>query len=172
MDLDAWLAGLRAGEDAGARRRERWLEQQVSEEASFHGVLVDLAEHGRSVALETVAGSRPLELRGVGIDFCAGVDRGRWILLPLRTLAAVRPAGGGRESPGGSRAGAIDATLLEAMADLLGERPRLVVAVASGEQLVGELRSIGTDLLTLRGDGTPPRPIHVAAEHIVEILVS
>lgn len=171
MDLDSWLAGLRAGEDAGARRRERALELQVSEEASFHGVLVDLAEHGRRVALDTTVGSRPLELRGVGIDFCAGFDHGRWVLVPLAAVAAVRPLGSGRELPGGNRAGGIDATLLEALADLLADRPRLVVTVASGEPVVGELRSVGTDVVTLRSDGEPPRPVHVAAGHVVEIVV-
>lgn len=171
VDLDAWLAGLRAGEEAGSRRRQRSLQQQVSEEASFRGVLVDLADHRRSVAVDTVVGSRPLELRGVGIDFCAGIDRGRWVLVALHAVAAVRPLGGGLDLPGGSRAVGVDATLLEALADLLGDRPRVAATLVSGEPVTGELRSVGTDVVTLRADGDPARAVHLSTAHLVELVV-
>jgi hypothetical protein len=170
VDLDGWLRGLRTAEAAGARRRTRWTAEQLAEGATFTGLLIDLAERRCEVVIETVARRCALVLRGVGLDFCAGVDRDRWVLIPLGAVAAVRtrppaePAGSDRRPP-------LDATLAEALTDLLDDRPRLTVTLVSGEQVAGELHGVGTDVVTLRGDETPPRWVHVALARVADIVI-
>jgi hypothetical protein len=170
MDLDGWLRGLRTAEAASTRRRARWTAQQLTESATFTGLLVDLAEQRCEVVVETVTRRCVVVLRGVGVDFCAGVDRDRWVLIPLAAVAAVRtqpPA----DPVGSDRSPALDATLAEALTDLLDDRPRLVVTLTSGEQVAGELRAVGTDVMTLRGDEASPRWVHVAFGHVGDIVI-
>jgi hypothetical protein len=170
VDLDGWLRGLRTAEAASTRRRTRWTAQQLAETATFTGLLIDLAEQRCEVVLDTVARRCVLVLRGVGLDFCAGVDRDRWVLIPLEAVAAVRtppPV----DAVGSDRSPPLDATLAEALADLLDDRPRLVVTLASGEQVAGELRAVGTDVVTLRGDDSPARWVHVSLARVADIVV-
>ena len=44
--LDAWLADARVEGSADARARERWLSAAAEADATFAGVLLDLAERG------------------------------------------------------------------------------------------------------------------------------
>jgi hypothetical protein len=53
--LDAWVADSRFDAAATARRRERALTDQASEEASIGGVLRDLGERSAHVVVTTVA---------------------------------------------------------------------------------------------------------------------
>ena len=170
MDLDGWLSGLRTAEAAGTRRRTRWTAEQLAESATLTGLLVDLAEQRCEIVVVTAAGRRTLVLRCVGLDFCAGVDRDRWVLIPLAAVAAVRTPSS-LDRAGSDRPPALDATLAEALTDLLDDRPRLTVTLASGEQAAGELRAVGADVVTLRGDETPPRWAHIALARVADIIV-
>ncbi|MDP8991956.1 MAG: hypothetical protein M3N31_02715, partial [Actinomycetota bacterium] len=55
-ELARWGADVRAGDAARSRARERWLRRQASEDATFTGVALDLAEQGAGVAVRTTTG--------------------------------------------------------------------------------------------------------------------
>jgi len=169
-DLGRWLAEIRAGNAAHVKRRQRWLEQQATEEATFVGTLTDLAESGGDVIVETSAGRRHAgRIEAVGIDFVALVALGRWVFIPLAAAATVRRVLAGPQPPSGARVGALDLTLLEALADQLPERPRIVTWSGSGERITGLLAGVGHDVVTVRLDSDPPRAVHIAALSIAEI---
>ena len=54
--LTTWTADARTDERIASRRREQWLRTAAREEATFAGVLVDLAEGGHPVALRRARG--------------------------------------------------------------------------------------------------------------------
>ncbi len=170
-DLERWAAGARAQEAAEARSRERWLRQAAEEEASFAGLLVDLAEDGRPVSVTTVTGRRHHgPIVSVGTDFVAvGGPEGRLVLVALAAMAEVRPAADARRSPAAG-AGRDDrgVTLIEVLAQAVATRPR--VAVVLGDvAVVGELRAVGTDVLTVRTDGEPGGLSYVTLASVSEV---
>jgi len=171
VELEAWVARLRAGEEIDARRREALARQQLSEDATVAGVLVDLAEGGGEVVVESCRGSRTMRIVAVGRDFCAGLDRSRWVLVALGALESIRSASASLQ-PAGRRPYTLDVTLAEALSDLLGDRPRLTMATASGRSVAGELRAVGADVVTLRTESDPPGVAHVVLARIVEVVVA
>ena len=170
-DLERWAAGARAQEAAEARSRERWLRQAAEEEASFAGLLVDLAEDGRPVSLTTVTGRRHHgPVISVGTDFVAvGGPEGRLVLVALAATAEVRPATGTRRPPAaGSGRDDRGVTLAEVLAQAVATRPR--VAVVLGDvTVVGELRAVGTDVLTVRTDGETSGVSYVTLASVSEV---
>ncbi len=172
-DLERWAAGARAQDAAEARVRERWLRQAAEEEASFAGLLVDLAEDGRPVSLTTTGGRRHHgPIVGVGTDFVAvGGAEGRLTLVCLAAVAEVRLPNGGRRAVAASSAaerGSLDVTLAEVLAQAVASRPR--VAVVLGDvTVVGELRAVGTDVLTIRTDGEAAGISYVMLASVSEV---
>jgi hypothetical protein len=182
-DLERWAAGARAQEAAEARVRERWLRQAAEEDASFAGLLVDLAEDGRPVSLTTTSGQRHLgPVIAVGHDFVAvsvGGGDGRLVLLRLAAVAEVRPVAGrrrsapsGRAHPGdrgdGSGGNGLGVTLGEVLAQAVAGRPRVTV-VLGAVTVVGELRAVGADVLTIRNDGEPGGLSYVTLASVSEV---
>ena len=171
-DLERWAAGARAQEAAEARVRERWLRQAAEEEASFAGLLVDLAESGRPVSVTTVTGRRHRgPIVAVGTDFVAvGGHEGRLVLVALAAAAEVRAAGGGTQRPpaAGSGRDALGVTLAEVLAQAVATRPRVAV-VLGAVTVVGELRAVGTDVLTVRTDGEPAGLSYVTLASVSEV---
>ena len=174
-DLERWAAGARAQEAAEARVRQRWLRQAAEEEASFAGLLVDLAEDGRPVSVTTTAGHRHHgPIVAVGADFVAvGGAEARLTLVSVPAVAEVRPAAGSRRPPaasGGPRAGAgsLGVTLVEVLAQAVAGRPRVAV-VLGAVTVVGELRAVGTDVLTVRTDGEPAGISYVTLASVSEV---
>ena len=156
-DIERWVADARAEEAAGERVRERWLRQQAEEAGTFAGVLVDLAEGVATVAVTVTSGRRHLgRIVAVGADFVAlRGENGRLVLLALAAVARVRPAPPGRRVAGEARevTGAPpDVTLADVLAQAVDGRPRLSVHLA-GDSLVGELRAVGADVLSVSVDG-------------------
>ena len=156
--LERWAADARAREAAEARVRERWLRSQAEEGASLAGILLALAERRETVVLETLAGGRHrATVTGVGLDFVAleGPAGGR-ILVALAAVADVRvvedearrsaPPATGREEA------ALGVRLADVLAQAAGQRPRLSVR-AGAATVVGDLRAVGDDVLTLRTEG-------------------
>lgn len=170
-DLERWAAGARAQEAAEARIRERWLRQAAEEEASFAGLLVDLAEEGRPVSVTTTGGRRHLgPIVAVGTDFVAvGGAKGRLVLVATGAIAEVRPAPGGRRRAAATsdREG-LGVSLAEVLAQAAATRPR--VALTLGEvTVVGELRAVGADVLTVRTDGEPAGLSYVTLASVSEV---
>ena len=154
-DLERWAADARAREAADARVRERWLRSQAEEEASMAGVLLALAERRATVVVATTAGRRLYGVvTGVGLDFAALVSSGTTTLVALAAVADVRVAeDGARASPAATTAtGALGVRLVDVLAQAAGQRPRVSVH-AGAASVMGDLRAVGTDVLTVRTDG-------------------
>jgi hypothetical protein len=157
--LERWAADARAREAADARVRERWLRSQAEEEASLAGVLLALAEREQAVVMSTVTGRRHHgTLTGVGVDFAAVRSTGgTTTLLALSAIADVRTIDDGgrrRPTPTGDDAGrgALGVRLADVLAQAAGQRPRISVH-AGATSVVGDLRAVGSDVLTVRTDG-------------------
>jgi hypothetical protein len=159
-DLERWAADARARDAADARVRERWLRAQAEEEASLGGALLACAEREEAVVLTGVDGRRHRGVvAGVGLDFCAVVSpSGTTTLVCLETLAELRPVdpAGRRRAPAagdGHGRASLGVRLADVLAQAAGQRPRIAVQ-AGAASVVGDLRAVGTDLLTVRTDGT------------------
>jgi hypothetical protein len=180
-DLERWAADARAREAADARVRERWLRAQAAEEASLAGVLLALAERRETVVVTTSTGRRHRGVvTGVGVDFVVvEVPAGTATLVVLDAVGDVRVAsdGGGpasrvattgasvSEDPSGTTA--LGVRLADVLAQAAGQRPRVAIhAGAAG--VVGELRAMGTDVLTVRTDGDA-RAVYVALASLSEV---
>lgn len=172
-DLERWAADARARHAADSRVRERWLRAQAEEDASLDDVLLSLAEHEVAVVLTTVDGRRHYgQVGGVGVDFCAlRAAGGATTLVALEVLAEVRavdPAGGRRRGPAASSASgsggaggegegeggraSLGVGLADVLAQAAGQRPRVSVQ-AGAASVSGDLRAVGSDVLTVRTDG-------------------
>lgn len=160
-ELARWSALERAEEAAADRMREGWLRRQAAEEATWAGLLADLAERRATVVVH-LAGERVHRGRvlAAGIDFvllAAGGDGSRPtpLLLSLAEVTALRQeAGEPPVGPSKRRAGEEPATLASLLASLSGERRQVRVVLTGGEGVTGDLESVGEDLMTIRiGNG-------------------
>ena len=180
-DVERWAAEVRARDAADARVRERWLRRSAEDEAAFAGVLLDLAERGVTAVVTTSSGRRhPGRVVAVGADFVAvRTDGDRTTLVALGALASVRvnglgapmhrgPQAAARSAPQPGEARSVSVSVADVLAHAAGRRPR--VQVHCGEAtLTGELRSVGTDVVTLRADGDPPGQAYVSLASVSEI---
>ncbi len=172
--LHAWLADAVVEGSAGARARERWLRAAAEADATFLGVLVDLAERRAGVSVSTEGDRRHHgRIDVLGADFVAlGLASGTEVLLALAAVTAVRTAP------------LVDATLGEQMVttelrlgDVLGElaaeRSRvLLVPRGGGEPVGGELRSVGQDVVTVRTDSDPPATAYLRLSAVAEVVLA
>jgi hypothetical protein len=158
-----WAAQERVAEAAGMRSKERSLRDQAAGEATWSGLMVELAESQGEVELNL--GSRRVVGRvvGMGRDFCVVEQRGRrTVLIPIERIVAVW-----KERPTtGSRYPALDLSFEAALAGLADERSPVCLHVARGNQISGELIGCGADLVTLRTEPTARRTVHVRTSHI------
>jgi hypothetical protein len=185
--LARFAADVRAEGAVDARRRERWLRHQAAEEASLVATCWNLAEVGAVVSVTLRSGrARTGSLRVIGADFVVMVDpAGREHLMPLAAVTALGPLG-----PEGERAGTAareraegeptgrprraGARLAEVLAALAGDRA-LVRLHADGlaRPVVGELHSVGRDVLVVDGDarhgGDTPARLYVRLSSVAEL---
>jgi hypothetical protein len=172
--LADFAADARADVAASARAREGFLRRTAPEEATFAGVLVDLAERGSPVLVVGANGRRHRGvLRTVGRDF-AGLRTpdGRDVLLAHHGIASVRPDGRAPEAAG-DRSVSSPLGLAEALAVLAEDRPRvLVVTVPGDEGLAGTLGSVGRDVVAVLLDGADRRTAYVAVAAIAEVTLA
>lgn len=172
--LAAWAATARADEAALSRSREGFLRRTAAEDATFVGVLLDLAERGGPVL---VVGSGDRRHRGtvraVGADFIAlRTPDARDVLLSHRSIGSVRPEARSAAATG-DRGVDVPMGLAEALAVLAEDRPRvLVVSSAGGEGLSGELNAVGRDVVTMRLDGSERRIAYVPISNIAEVSIA
>jgi hypothetical protein len=155
-DLERWAADARAREAADARVRERWLQAQAEEESSLAGVLLALAERGDTVVVTTTAGRRHRGMvAGVWVEFAALQPAGgRATLVAFGALGDLRVVDGARRSSPTTGDGTVvlGVRLGEVLAQAAGQRPRISVQ-AGVAAVVGDLRAVGGDVLTVRADG-------------------
>lgn len=162
-DLDSkwarWAADERLTQAGQARARERWLRQQATEEATFTGLLRDLAERRAEVVVTTTSSRHPGQLVGVGHDFCVVAAGHGTTLVALAAVAAVAtptasvPAAGDRSAP-------LDQRLVDVLGDLAAERSPVRLQLRGGQLLSGDLISVGTDVISLRLEGAERRMVH------------
>ena len=186
--LGRWAADTRASEAASARSRERWLRRQAAEDATLPGVALDLDERGDAVVLRTTAGrthrgrlvavARDVwVLRSDGSDGTGGGGAmAGTTFVATDAIASLRAQPGGRGRPAPEAAGARPVPLAASMADMLtelaAEHPRVrVVALGEPEAMVGQLRSVGVDVATLRVAGEPPTTVYVRLGSVSELSV-
>jgi len=174
-DLARWAGDDRATTAATSRVRERWLRQQATEDARFAGVLLDLSERGMGVAVGAVSGRT---LRGriaaVAGDFClVRHDGGQATLLGFDAMVSVRPDPGHRVGDAAAdRSPAMTALLVDVLAGLAAERPRVRLPVAGGaEPVVGELRAVGADVVTVRLDGESAATVYLRLAAVGEVTL-
>jgi hypothetical protein len=158
-------------DDAGrGRGRERALRRQAEEDASLAGSLLDLAERGGPLTVLTTTGRRHSgSLLALGGDFAvvrtaAGLD----VFVVLAAVASVRP--GPSAAAAGDRPTPSRTLLLDVLATAAPDRPRVSLVVA-GESLSGELRAVGTDVVTLLLDGPERATAYVAASAVSEAVL-
>ncbi len=171
-DLEQWAADARAREAADARVRERWLRAQAAEEASLAGVLLALAERRETVVVTTGAGRRHRGVvTGVGVDFVVvELPAGTSTLVALAAVGDVRVAEeGARVATTGDGPGttSLGVRLGDVLAQAAGQRPRVAV-YAGAASVVGELRAMGSDVLTVRTDGDA-RAVYVPLTSLSEV---
>jgi hypothetical protein len=169
--LERWLADALVDEAAQRRLRERWLQIQSEEEASFVGTLLDLAERRRPVTIDVGDQRFRGVLAGIGADFVAlRTDRGQHAIVRTDAVDAVRSEPGGVDVRG-ERSVALEVTLAGVMGPIAADRPDVLVRTRSGVTVRGQLRSAGTDVLRLRVDGDPPTPTWLALDRVGMLLV-
>lgn len=182
-DLERWAAEARAREAAEARVRERWLRTQAEEDARLSQVLAGLAERGADVIVTTTAGRAvPGRFAGLGQDFVAVRGPGRTTLVPLASVAWVRPASTERRRRSGVGLGpdpvglgdgddvglSRSAALADVLAHAVVDRPRVALQ-AQGAALAGELRAVGLDVLVVETSGEPLGLTYVRLQSLSEI---
>jgi hypothetical protein len=171
--LEGWLADARVEGSADARARERWLHTAAEADATFGGVLIDLAERGTAVAVSTSGGRRHHGgIEVIGADFIAlRLASGAELLLALSVVDAVRTAPL-VEAALGERVVTTELRLADVLAELGAERTRVLLVPADGaESVAGELRAVGRDVVTIRMDGDPPATAYVPLGAIAEVAL-
>ena len=168
--LEQWVADARIDDAADQRSRERWLRSAAEQDATFGGVLLDLAERRSSVSLLTTAGRRHHgAIEAIGVDFVAlRKPSGGEVLVALRCLAVVRA--GLTDVAVGERVITTELRLVEVLGELATDRAKVFLVVQSADGAVsGELRSVGIDVATVRSDGDPATPVYVRIDTISEV---
>jgi hypothetical protein len=157
-----WAADQRAVSAAGSRARERSLREQAAASATWAGTLVDLAESSAPVTAVIGHQRRGGRIVGVGRDFFVLDTRsGRSDLIALSAVDAVWPDQTASPLPAGDRDGAIDLTLMMALALLAEERAPICLVTTSGIETAGNLVATGEDVLTVRTEAPNRRLAHV-----------
>lgn len=173
-DLSRWMADQRVSEAARGRTRERWLRQQATESARLSGLALDLAERRVPVAVRTTVGR---VIRGaivaVAEDFWVVDGTAGTTMVTLGSVTTVRSQPGAVPVDAtGERDTVLDMRFADALAALAGDRPRVRLAiVGETDLLLGELRAVGLDMLTIRTDGAPASSVYVALSCVTECSI-
>ena len=173
--LVALLDEARAGEEGAARARERWLRRQAEEGATLVGALLDLAERGSPVSIRTGSGRSSTGLvLALGTDFLVLRAAGRGdVCVRLGAISSIRPQGGERHRPPtGGRPAPLDLLLVEVLAGLAPDRPRVALWTGGVGLVTGELLAVGGDVVTVGLEGTPHALCYVAAAAVEEAVLA
>lgn len=176
QQLHRLVADAAAESAARERAQERALRETAELEATFVGVVVDLAEQGSAVVVRTAAGrTHRGRVIGVGTGAIAVRDDGRPpVLIAMSAVTSVRPhaahADPSRDIAGG-RPAPLDVSLVRLLGALAEERPRVQVSCAGEEPVTGELRSVGRDLLTVRLDSDRRLRAHVPVAAVADVVL-
>ena len=176
LQLHRLVADASAEAAARERTHERALRESAELEATFVGVVLDLAERGSAVVVRTAAGrTHRGRVIGVGTGAIAVRDEGRPpVLIALAAVTSVRPHAepdGRPRDVAGGRPAPLDLSMVRLLGALAEDRPRVQVSCAGEEPLAGELRSVGTNLLTVRLDGDRHLLAHVPIAAVADVVL-
>ena len=172
-DLDglaAWAAEVRVDDAIDQRRRAAWLRRQAAEGATLAGVLVDLAEQGRAVTVQTSVGQRHrgrITIVGRDVVGLRSID-GQVILLRLDAVVTLRPQPGALPVTGDEPLDATT-TLHRLLGRLHQGRDRVVMTMRGGEALAGALVNVGHDVLSVTTDAGGQ--VYVPLDSVIEVSV-
>lgn len=169
--LAQWAADAAVDEAAVERARARWMRLAADEEASMLGTLVNLAEAGRTVALDVGRQRLRGTIVGLGADFIAlRSDQGQLVLVRTTSIAVVQAEPGSGDVRG-DRSPRLDTTLVGVLGPLAADRPDIVVRTAADGVVRGVLRRAGHDVIGVRPDSDHPTPIWIAIDAIDVVVV-
>jgi hypothetical protein len=171
--LERWVADARVDEDAMRRARERWLHDVAQQEATFGGVLADLAERRAPVTVETTAGRRHHGVvHVIGADFAALRTRSSTeVLVVLAAIDVVRTSPT-VDATLGDRMLSTELRLVDVLDRLAADRERAMVVMRRGDQaVVGEVRGLGHDVVVVRAEGAQHPTAYVPIAAITEVSV-
>jgi len=166
------VADQRVDDAARARIRERAMRASATTDATFAGVVVDLAESGEPVSVRTTGG-RTLTGRVVAAtrDAIALEASDATTYIPLRSVAALRTPVRRIDAPSGARR-LPEVSLAALLAGIAPERPTVACSIA-GDPAVwrGELRAVGVDVVTVRLAADPPTTAYIPLAQMSELTV-
>lgn len=171
--LDRWVADARVDDSAAGRAKERWLQAAAEADATFGGVLLDLAERGGAVTVGLAAGRRHQGVvEVIGGDFAAlRLAQGGEVLVTMAAIASVRTAPRADQALG-ERVTTTGLRLADVLAELAAERARVLLVTDGGaDSVAGELRAVGRDVITLRADGEPTTTAYVRLGAVAEVVL-
>lgn len=175
--LERLVADAAAAEAARERSQERHLRDVAEAEATFVGVAVDLAERRAAVVVRTVTGrTHRGQVLAVGRDVVVVRDGDRPpALLAIGGITSIRGLGathvGVRRDTAGARPAPLDVSFAGLVSRLGAERPRVHVVVPGDDPVIGEVRAVGADVLTVRLDHEGRPTAHVRLEAILEVVL-
>jgi hypothetical protein len=151
--LYAFVADARAGDASDVRRRTRWLQQQLREDAGFTGLCRELRSAGDPVEISLCDGRRHRgRLSGVGADALAMRTRdGGVVYIAIDAIVGMRAVAGGYGADGAVADGgpALDdgQCFSDVLADLADRRIRVTVGTVAPLTCSGVLAAIGRDVV-------------------------
>jgi hypothetical protein len=172
---EVWAAELRGDAAARSRSEQAWHARLGGEEATFAGVLADFGARGRPVVVDLVGGRRHRGwVRVVGADVAvlrtaAGPTSWADVVVALVAVAAVRAAPGAHDEAGSGPVTAT-ATLSAVLATLAGTGVEVALLTSGAEPIVGEIESVGHDVVVSRLTGRGGR-VYVRLGSLVEVAV-
>jgi hypothetical protein len=172
--LARWLADARAEEHVAARTRVRRLVDQASEEGTLLSGLLDLAERGAAVRLDTDGGRAFAGvIAGVGRDVVMISGDGFTAAIAASAIASVRTMDEGARAPLEARAPVRAATFLDTLIELAADGTPVAVVVrgAPSDTLSGTIVAVGKDVVTMRTEGGPRLTTYVALPALLAVLL-
>lgn len=171
------LADAVVEQAAHDRSAERMLRQAAHEESTLLGTLVTLAESGVTVTVRTSAAGGGRDHRGVVI----GVGRDFFVLqpepprpttfVPFSGASSVRAASSDSASTSHRSRPPVDATFAAVLSGLAASRPRVQLALAGGDLVVGDLRVVGRDVATLAVEGFQRAALVVPLASVMDVVL-
>ena len=151
--LYAFVADARARNAADARRRTRWLQKQLREDAAFAELCRDLGSSGVPVEVALRDGRRHRgRLSGVGVDALAmRTMDGVAVYIATAAAIGVRPLAGGDGTDDAVADGAPELhdgqRFGDVLADLADLRTRVTVGTVARQTWSGVLGGVGGDIV-------------------------
>lgn len=158
IDIDVEAADLRIELEIEARRRERWIRHRLTEEATLAGALA--AAIGRDVAVQVLTGDRVSGvLAVVGSDVIEVRRRHGCTWVSIEAVTALE-VGAPLPAAGPPLDGA---SMVEVLCDLVEERTEVVLTLAGGTGVRGELLAVGAVATVDTGSGGRTAYVPLAA---------